>query len=163
MRYLSKGFIIPLSVFLPRRASLRASLRAPRSRADSPLHAPLRSLTPISTEELSDAQDQWQQQQQKKQKQQEEQQQRQKQQQSGHFQGESVAITEQHVPGVETGHPLLGLDGIAADHVWTWAGWTGVGVLLDSALVDLHPQRSGSRSLYSHKHYMSRGLRRLKR
>ncbi|KAK5611122.1 hypothetical protein CRENBAI_021838 [Crenichthys baileyi] len=107
---------VPCSLLMSTCLIRTAGLRAPRSRADCLLHAPLRSLTPISTEELSDAQDQWQQQQQKKQKQQEEQQQHQ---QSGHFQGESVAIAEQHVPGVETGNPLLGLDGIAAEHVWT--------------------------------------------
>lgn len=56
--------------------------------------------------------------------------------------------TEQHVPSAETGKAHRGLDGGAADHGYSWADWTGrtgVGVLLDSSVGDLYPQRSGSR------------------
>jgi len=56
--------------------------------------------------------------------------------------------TEQHVPGVDTGKAHRWLDGGAAHHGDSradWAGRTGVGLLLDSAVRDLFPRRSGSR------------------
>ncbi|TNN71547.1 hypothetical protein EYF80_018233 [Liparis tanakae] len=58
--------------------------------------------------------------------------------------------TEQHVPGVDTGKAHRWLDGGAAHHGDSradWAGRTGVGLLLDSAVRDLFPRRSGSRFL----------------